>query len=336
MTQTAAVPAKAYCNCVAQERGLDPVGHAASFTDAIVIEMPLPWKRDLYGTDSDLPKSLRRLLGLWMQRYTETGAYPHLPLFVASDDRYSRPGFRRVMLYTRPNRPFARFDKTEYVIPDEELGPLVWALYEDHDALPGLEQYRMPDADQIRDVLVCTHGTVDAACARFGYPVYKHLRDARVGEHLRVWRVSHFGGHVFAPTLIDMPTGHFWAYVGREQAAQIIGRTGDVAALRGHYRGWAGVENGFEQAAEFDLWQKHGWAWFDHVKHASTVDREASCDDTCWADVQINFAAPDERAMVAVMSRVEIYGTVETIVTTGQDHVYAHPQYRVCHSKTID
>jgi hypothetical protein len=27
---------------------LDPAGHAGSFRDALVLETPLPWKRDIY------------------------------------------------------------------------------------------------------------------------------------------------------------------------------------------------------------------------------------------------------------------------------------------------
>lgn len=89
------------------------------------------------------------------------------------------------------------------------MGTLAWALYEAREQLPTFERYRVPDADKVRDILVGTHGTIDVACAKFGYPLYRHLRDTYADEGLRVWRVSHFGGHVFAPTLMDMPTGHY-------------------------------------------------------------------------------------------------------------------------------
>src|SRR5690606_5380438 len=107
-------------------------------------------------------------------------------------------GMRRVLFYTRPPGLMARFDKVEYLVPQAEMGALAWAWYEDRPALPRFEQYRVPEADHIRDVLVCTHGTIDAACAKFGFPLYRHLRDHYSSADLRVWRVSHFGGHVFA------------------------------------------------------------------------------------------------------------------------------------------
>jgi len=39
--------------------------------------------------------------------------------------------------------------------------------------------------------LVCTHGNVDVACSRFGYPIYEKLRKEYSDENLRVWRCSH-------------------------------------------------------------------------------------------------------------------------------------------------
>ena len=86
--------------------------------------------------------------------------------------------------------------------------------------------------------MVCTHGAVDAACAKFGFPIYRQLRrlaDESNGQ-VRVWRVSHFGAHIFAPTLIDMPEFRYWGYVEREEAPMIVNRNGSVLRLRNHYR----------------------------------------------------------------------------------------------------
>ncbi|MEM9775174.1 MAG: sucrase ferredoxin [Chloroflexota bacterium] len=113
---------------------------------------------------------------------------------------------------------------------------------------------KVPNGDQIRDIMVCTHGTVDVACARFGIPVFKKLEKKYGSDQLRIWRVSRFGGHLFAPTLMDFPTGDYWAYVEEKQAAQIIERHGDPAALRGHYRGWAALPLGHAHAAERNMW----------------------------------------------------------------------------------
>lgn len=328
LSRLAAEAPKGYCNCLALERGLDPVGHAGSFDDAIVVETPLPWKRDMTLKAGALPQAIIDLLELWLRDYYAGRGYPHLPLTIAPDPAYSRPGFRRVMHYTRPQGAFARFDKHEYLVPEGDTGALVWSLYQDRAALARFEAYRAPEAENARDILVCTHGTIDAACAKFGYPLYRHMRDTYDGDDVRVWRVSHFGGHVFAPTFMDMPTGHFWAYIGEAQAGQIMRRDGDVSALRGHYRGWAGVEEGFQQAAECELWQRHGWAWFDYPKRAETLARDESATEPVWADVRLTYSDGVQTEASADV-RVEVSRAIETIVTTGEPATYPYPQYRV-------
>ncbi|GAB4508334.1 MAG: sucrase ferredoxin [Anaerolineae bacterium] len=331
MTET---PTKLYCNCLALERGLDPVGYAGNFQDAIVIEMPLPWKRDMMQQAGVLPQPITDLLALWLQRYLEGQGYPHLPMVIAPDAEYSQDGYHRVMLYTRPAGLFAQFEKVEYLVPVEAVGTLVWALYEDRAVLPQFEAYRLPESQHIRDILVCTHGTVDAACAKFGYPLYKHMRETYSDETLRVWRVSHFGGHVFAPTLMDMPTGHYWAYVENKQAAQIIQRDGDVNTLRGHYRGWAGLGDSFQQTVEYELWQQHGWAWFDYPKSGETTAQDDNAHDPQWGEVRLRYTTPDQPEAAAVEMRVEVVGKVETPHTTGEESTYAYPQYRAVKTET--
>jgi hypothetical protein len=197
------------------------------------------------------------------------------------------------------------------------------ALFEAKDDLPRFEQYRVPDADSIRDLLICTHGTVDAACAKFGFPLYKDLRQNYAYETLRVWRVSHFGGHVFAPTLMDMPLGHCWAYAGELQAEQIVAQRGPVEMLRGHYRGWAGLDYGFMQAAEREMWQREGWCWFDLPKRGMILAQDEG-DDPQWAEVRIEFTMPDGSS-AAYEARVELCRYVETEHSSRQPHTYPYP-----------
>lgn len=317
-----------FCNVLAQEKGLDPVGTAGHFEDVIVIETRLPWKRDIYSQPGALPPEMIDLRAQWQKQYQEGRGYPHRSLLVAPDADYSREGFRRVMFYSRQPGMIAQFDKIEYLVPESDIGALVWALYEAREQLPAFEQYRQPDDDSTRDLLVCTHGTIDSACGKFGYPLFNLLRRQYAHDDLRVWRVSHFGGHVFAPTLMEMPTGHLWAYIEGEQAAQIAGRGGDVAALRGHYRGWAGVAAGFVQAAEYELWQRFGWAWFDYAKSGAVLAQDSG-DAPRWADIRIDYVSPDGSDQGAYEARVEVRQFIQTIFSTGSNATHNYPQYAV-------
>ena len=321
-------PGKRYCNCLAQERGLDPGGHAHGFQDAIVVETPLPWRLDMMQKTGPLPQEVIDLLNVWLQEYKDGKGYSHLPLAIAPDPEYSCPGYRRVMLYKRPAGLMAQFDKVEHLVPENACGPLVWSLYQDRERLPLYDRYRLPEPEPARDILVCTHGAVDAACAKFGYPLYRNMRDNHSSAKLRVWRVTHFGGHVFAPTFFDMPSGHYWAYVEREQAKQVIERRGDTRALCRHYRGWAAMDGGFMQALERQLWQENGWDWFDYTKTGEVVDQDAS-DDPQWAEVRLRYMALTGATERIAESRVVISHRVETEHATALDELLSYAQYQV-------
>lgn len=318
---------KAYCNLQAIEKGLDPGGHATPFNKLVLLETRLPWQRDLYSTASLLPQEVVDLYTLNMQRYRQTGRWDAAYLLlIAPDVAYSRPGWRRIIFFQQGAAQFAQFARAEYVVPEPEAGKLVWALAEAPDTLAQFAAWKIADSEPWRDILVCTHGSVDAACAKFGFPLYRHLRQTYATESLRVWRVSHFGGHVFAPTLMDMPSGHFWAYVEEAQAAQIVERTGPVADLRGHYRGWAGLPNGFLQAAEREMWLREGWRWFTWPKKGQLVAQDQA-SSPAWAEVCVQFEA--DGGQYAYKACVEVVKSVETIHTTGYSEVYPYLQYRV-------
>ncbi|GIK55051.1 MAG: sucrase ferredoxin [Chloroflexi bacterium] len=318
---------KAYCNLLALEKGLDPGGQATAFETLILLEAPLPWRSDLYTTVGTMPQEVLDLYALYMQRYHETGVWPPIYLLlIAPDEAYSQPGCRRVIRFQREGAQIAHFARAEYFVPEAQTGPLIWTLAEEPGRLGEFAGWQTAVSPTPRDLLVCTHGTVDAACAKFGFPLYHYLRRQHASDQLRVWRVSHFGGHVFAPTLMELPSGHFWAYVEEAQADQIARRAGPVAALRGHYRGWAGLANGFLQATERELWLCAGWRWFDWPKRGKILVQDEAAQPT-WAEVCIEF--DDGGGTQLYQARVEVSGHVEMIHTTGGTGTYAYPQYKI-------
>jgi hypothetical protein len=320
---------KLYCNVLAIQKGIDPAGSASAFQKVIVFEAPLPWKNNLYQKAGVLPQEAIDLMGLWLKRYHEGRGYPNRLLFTAPDAAYSRKGYRRVMFYTRPPEKFAQFTKVEYLVPEVELGAILWALYESPDTLPHFEKYREARHDSTRDILVCTHGSVDVACAKFGYPLYNDLRKNHAHDDLRVWRVSHFGGHIYAPTIMDMPLGHYWAYVEETQAAQIVQQKAEVRTLYGHYRGWAGLDDSFLQAAERELWIEHGWEWFSYLKVGRVIAKDANEDELTWADIQIDYTTPDHAETGTYIARVEVRKHITTPHSTDSTDAYPLPQYAV-------
>jgi hypothetical protein len=216
--------------------------------------------------------------------------------------------------------PFAVHAKDEFLVPSDQVAALIQALTEQPTALPRFAPYRQASAP-IRDFLVCTHGSQDACCATFGYPLYRLLRDryaATSQGQLRAWRVSHFGGHRFAPTLIDFPEGRYWGHLEPEALERLVRRRGPLPDLRRCYRGWAGLDF-FEQVAEREIFRREGWAWAAYLKRGHAFDEEGRAigpeADPVFAEqpprraeVRIDFAAPDGSAAGAYEATVEFSG----------------------------
>jgi hypothetical protein len=335
MTTTAARPETRFCSVCARQAGLDPVGHAHAYAQVLAVEIPLPWPESMYETPGILPQELVDFRKLLIEAY-QRGEPLHRSAFaIAPDAAYSRPGYRRVISYRHPDGPFAAFEQQEYLVPEADCGPLCWALLVEPSALPRFAPDRQPPSG-VRDLLVCTHGAVDAACAKFGFLTYRQLRrlaDQSQGR-LRAWRVSHFGGHVFAPTLLDMPEFRSWAYIEREQAELLADHHGDVASLRDHYRGWAGLESPLLQVAERELFVRYGWPWTTYLKQGQVLAQDAAAPNDhdaapTWAEVQIDYATPDGAEHGIYVARVELASHVESIYSSSQIATHAYPQYVV-------
>jgi hypothetical protein len=315
-----------FCSVCARQAGLDAGGSAGeAYEMFIAAELPLPWPLSMYAEPGVLPEEVLELRRRMIEDYRRGLPIRYLFLAIAPDRRYSQPGLRRIICWRRPAGPFAQLERAEYLVPEAALGPALWILAAEAGRAGELEPFRQ-QSGAVRDLLVCTHGSVDAACAKFGFPIYRLLRERaeRSGGALRAWRVSHFGGHVFAPTLMDMPHGSYWGYIEPAEAAQLACLDGHPALLRDCYRGWAGLPSPFLQVLERELLVRHGWAWRDYLKAGEVLREEEAA-----AEVRLAYAAPDGGERGCYSARVELLGHVDVIHTSGQAERYAYPQYAV-------
>ncbi|WP_289500416.1 sucrase ferredoxin [Gloeocapsopsis sp. IPPAS B-1203] len=254
-------------------------------------------------------------------------------LTIAPDRDYSQPSMARILHYSRPVGLFAKFHKQEFLVPNAEISSLITALLSNPDELLHFNSYQQ-QTHHIREFFVCTHGDVDIACARFGYAIYKTLRSeygANSTGQLRAWRCSHFGGHKFAPTLIDFPEGRYWGHLEPEILALLVHRIGSVTNLERFYRGWAGLGM-YEQIAERAIWMQQGWDWLNYHKVGQTLVRDETHGqwNADWAEVRIDFVAFDGSVSGAYEARVEVSGEVMTMGHSGDEQsIGAVKQYRV-------
>jgi hypothetical protein len=334
---TSGTHAARFCSVCARQAGLSPAGYGGAAYDRIIAaELPLPWPVGMFSDPQRMPPEFLAVMAHIRDEYQRTHAVRVRPLGIAPDAEYSTPGMRRVIGWQRPEGPFSAFVRAEYLVPDDQLGPLFYALALAPERLEAFAAYRQ-DVGEVRDLLVCTHGSVDAACSKFGYPTYAHLRKlaADSGGRLRAWRTTHFGGHVFAPTLIDMPHGSYWAYIEPDTAEWLVSRSGDITRLPQRYRGWAGLSAPFLQVLERELFVRHGWEWLQYAKAGRILARDETAQpdehghaEPAWAEVQLDYHAPDGTSG-AVTDRIELITRLEVIHTSGEAETYPYPQYAV-------
>jgi hypothetical protein len=320
--------------------GEDPIGTAGHHDHWLIVELPQPWSAKLLEEPMIKP-----LVGL-MQTLILHHQVKLRPIAIARDREYSQPGYTRLLYYSRPPYAFANFEKQEFLVPNAEVTRLSTALLQSiinqPNELDTFHSYQV-DTQSVRELLVCTHGNVDIACSRFGYPIYQQLRTQyapRSQGHLRVWRCSHFGGHQFAPTLIDLPSGRYWGRIESHLLDALVDHVGEVSQLRSCYRGWASLSK-FEQLAEREIWQREGWKWFSYHQSAQTIAVDLGrwhflqqlllwipakrlqfllkqrLPDPKWGIVNIEYTSPDGSISGSYEATVEVQGQVMTALASG-------------------
>jgi hypothetical protein len=81
---------------------------------------------------------------------------------------------------------------------------------------------------------VCTHGTHDRCCAKFGFPVFTALRE-QVGQF--AWQCSHVGGDRFAANLVCFPEGTYYGHADPGELREVMDRHARGEISLKHYRG---------------------------------------------------------------------------------------------------
>ncbi|NEQ29421.1 MAG: sucrase ferredoxin [Leptolyngbya sp. SIO4C5] len=312
-----------FCSIVSKTNGEDPIGSAGPRQQWLVMEVPQPWPAGFWQENPQLQPIAQTAQTI----YEEQNHFPRL-LAIAPDHQYSQPNVTRILYLQRPQGLFATLERHEYLVPQAEMSDVAIALLTQSEQLSQFATYHQ-DTQPKRDLLVCTHGNVDVACARFGHPIYKQLREDYAGDTLRVWRCSHFGGHQFAPTLIDLPEGRYWGHLEPDILDLLVRREGSVTGLRPYYRGCAGLTQ-FEQIVEREIWMREGWDWLNYHKAGQILAKDETNEDADWAEVRIDFASSNGTVSGAYEARVEVSHRVTTMWQSGDEESIATvKQYQV-------
>ncbi|MCL6753048.1 sucrase ferredoxin [Nostoc sp. CCCryo 231-06] len=308
-----------FCSLVSKANGEDPIGTADTCDHWLIMEIPQPWPQEIF----DKNPTIKALMGLFHELIFNHGIKLK-PILSAPDREYSYPGFTRVFYYYRPAKLFSQFEKQEFIVPETKAAALVTAIFQQLMQQPNdlseFQQYQQ-QTSHIRELMVCTHAQVDLACGRFGNPIYRQLRKeyapASNGK-LRVWQTTHFGGHQFAPTLIDLPQGCLWGHLEADVLDLLVQRNGSVSGLRQYYRGWTGLSE-LEQIVEREIWMQFGWSWLDYLKAGKVLAMQevTQKNNPDWAQVRIDFV--DGSTTGAYEARIEGCGEVMSALNSAKE-----------------
>lgn len=265
------------CADYARGLALDPVGTAIRADRVVIVAVPLPWPKPALAHPM--------LVGL---RDALDGSDQPVRLLAAVPD----PGRTHDVVV---------FDRTDggaverrFVVDDGGDGVALAAFgaaLAGGEAEPArlLSQHDTPDPA----VLVCTQGSHDICCGSDGARLATELTaDPLLGGQVSIYRVSHTGGHRFAPTIMTLPDGRMWAYVDRSAVEQIVAASTHGPAptheldpgLAGRCRGWWGADTGPAQVAERAVFAEIGWPLDLGARAVSIVDEPEPGRVVCRVD----------------------------------------------------
>lgn len=232
------------CAPFAQGLGLDPGGTAIPAQRLIVVDAPRPWPKPVWGH----PQLLH---------VTPKATGPDGPVRVLAS--VPRPGeVSRVRTFYRENSATQRVD---HVLPDDVTAEAVGSLVDNLTCSASPAEVEGAEEADPTAVLVCTQGSHDVCCGTEGSRLANELDGAPGFQGMDILQVSHTGGHRFAPTAVTFPSGRMWAFVEREQLAQIQNETGSPADVAPFCRGWWGADSPASQMAERAVFASKTWDW---------------------------------------------------------------------------
>lgn len=242
------------CRDFARQNDVDPGGTALAPDVVVLVEVPEPWPKPVGKHDA-----LQTLVGVAQAQPEQIRLLAAVPHDAAAPRVIALRPAPGGML--RAERPLGHSPTSSLLAVLAESDPLEVSV----------------SGASARTMLVCTQGSHDVCCGTHGSLFADSLEVAR--PDVEVFRVSHTGGHKFAPTAMSLPDGRMWAYLTNELAAEIANRNGDPAALAAICRGWWGAPTGPAQVAERAVFALVGFP-LDELDRSVSVEESGGGQST--------------------------------------------------------
>jgi hypothetical protein len=242
-----------FCSDNSRQSGEEIIGSATNYQTYILVECPPPWTSEALSSRW-VPENLQMLV-----KEIKKDKLPIVVLLIANNSSHKAEN-TTLLIYQRKEGLSLGYHKQEFQLENIEQAATFIKKW-----LRGGFCDRI-ETNTTRDILVCTHGSHDRCCARYGNPFFFHAIASVTNlglDNVRIWKSSHFGGHRFAPTAIDFPEARYYGALDQESFQRILTRTGDIERLNQVYRGWGMLPNPI-QVLERELILRHGWDWFNY------------------------------------------------------------------------
>ncbi|TAF57691.1 MAG: sucrase ferredoxin [Oscillatoriales cyanobacterium] len=218
----------------------DIIGTGTNYQTYVLIECCLPWESEAFNS-KQVPQNLRDLVE------EVEHSKQKIRFLLINSDKHKCANNRKVLIYDNKSQElFEGYEKHEFNASN---------IYEVAGIVKSYLAGEVPDCEvgnnQSRDILVCTHGSHDRCCARYGNPFYAQAT-ALVSElelsDVRVWK-----------------------------SKSILTRSGDIECLNQVYRGWGILPNQI-QVLEREFIIRYGWDWFNYKVSGCIVEKHLEND----------------------------------------------------------
>lgn len=246
-----------FCAIANRQIGEDLIGTAGRYQTYVLIECPLPWASKVFDSNH-IPLALHQYIKVIKSEQS-------VQFLAINRGTLASAASVTLMIYKRivPSSGHLSADESiegyrGYEFQINDLTQVVDCLKSHWQG----DLIGKPITQQ--NILICTHGMRDTCCARFGKPFFREAnRSADQGDlpNARLWKVSHIGGHRFAPTAIAFPDGRYYGRLTLSALQAIVTRSGSISQLLSVYRGW-GLLPAPLQVLEQQLMLQQGWSWF--------------------------------------------------------------------------
>ncbi|NJO40974.1 MAG: sucrase ferredoxin [Cyanobacteria bacterium CRU_2_1] len=257
---------KFFCAEASRQAGEDMIGSGTNYQTYVLIECHTPWFSNVFDSPQ-IPQNLKDLIEATKQ------SKQSIRFLLITQAKRKPPESIRILIYDQSQEAFSQgYEGWEFKVEtiDHAADGIRHFLAGNGSATDRIQP-------QTRDILVCTHGSHDKCCAKYGLPFYREAINTLSNLNLnnvRVWQTSHFGGHRFAPTVIDLPDGRYYGGLDQPSFQAILTRTGDIRCFNHVYRGWGILPNPL-QVLERELILRYGWNWFNYGIRHKIIEQNA-------------------------------------------------------------